>query len=166
MSAVFFQRPKFPTRGVLGRFVIPCLARKLASKSDLHDETVYITIASVLMNCLFPAAVIIILDTVCLGNWATLWRPCRRDAQQFNMQSTSAPPVGWSNAPMNQIYAAVMRSYEVCDPSYARAATCMSRCVKLTMLRLQDIWLEKLVISGFIIPAGRIITGYSEGPFL
>ena len=44
-------------QAVLGTFVVPCLAEKLTERKH-----VYATLANLLLNCVFPAAVIICLD--------------------------------------------------------------------------------------------------------
>ena len=50
--------------------------------------------------------------------------------------------------------------HEVCSPSFARGQTSKSHCMELMLLRLQSIWLSKLITSGLLIPAGRIIGEY------
>ena len=65
-------------QGVLGALVIPHLAQKLTS-----NKHVYMTFGNMLMNCLFPAAVIIGLDSACLGNWVMLWIPCRQNPESL-----------------------------------------------------------------------------------
>ena len=62
----------------LGAYVVPQLAQKLTSRKHI-----YTTLANLLLNCVFPAIVIIGLDTSCLGNWVTLWEPCRHHPEQF-----------------------------------------------------------------------------------
>ena len=44
------------------------------------------------------------------------------------------------------------------DPQ-ARAQTTLSKCVQVALLRLQDLWLPKILMCGVIMPAGRIVRG-------
>ena len=71
-------------QAVLGSFVIPHLADKLTSRKH-----VYTTLANLLLNGVFPAAVVMGLDTSCFGNWVALWGPCRQDPQQFVQEYTT-----------------------------------------------------------------------------
>ena len=53
----------------------------------------------------------------------------------------------------------MLSSSDICDSYQARAQTTVSRCVQVALLRLQDLWLSKIVTSGVIMPAGRIARG-------
>ena len=60
-------------QALLSSFVVPAVAHKLVAQQ--HSLT---AIANLLMSVLYPTAVILYLDTGCLGNWVALWSPCRR----------------------------------------------------------------------------------------
>ena len=59
-------------QALLSNFVVPAVAQKLVAQQ--HSLT---AIANLLMSVLYPTAVILYLDTGCLGNWVALWSPCR-----------------------------------------------------------------------------------------
>ena len=44
----------------------------------------------------------------------------------------------------------------------SRATTTLSKCVQIALLRLQDIWLPKILISGVLIPAGLLLCTDSQ----
>ena len=44
----------------------------------------------------------------------------------------------------------------MCDSHQGRAQTTLSKCVQVALLRLQDFWLPKIMISGVILPAARL----------
>ena len=46
----------------------------------------------------------------------------------------------------------VVNSGEICDPHYSWTLASMSRCMHISLLRLQDIWLTKLVTTGLVMP--------------
>ena len=66
-------------QGLLSSFVIPHLAQELT-----QQECVFTSVANILTNCLIPDAVIACLDSRCVGYWVSLWRPCRRNPEQFH----------------------------------------------------------------------------------
>ena len=51
----------------------------------------------------------------------------------------------------------VLSSADVCDSHKARAQTSLSKCIQVALLRLQDLWLPKIMISGVVIPAVRLM---------
>ena len=53
----------------------------------------------------------------------------------------------------------VLKVSDICNPLHARRPTSLSRCMELTLLRLQDFWLKKLVVGGLLLPAIRIARG-------
>ena len=144
-------------QGVFSAFVIPHLAQKLSSKKHA-----LITTANLLMNFLFPAGVIFYLDTGCLGRWVTLWAQCGKgSAAQFDRLVWCNPQRGCSAGTGNTesfIGVEVLKVSDICNPLHARRPTSLSRCMELTLLRLQDFWLKKLVVGGLLLPACRIAT--------
>ena len=53
----------------------------------------------------------------------------------------------------------LLRSADICDSYQARARTTLSKCVQVALLRLQDLWLPKILTSGVVMPAIRIARG-------
>ena len=133
-------------QGLLGTFVIPHLAQRLTSRKHA-----YTTLGSLLVNCLFPAAVIIGLDAACLGNWVTLWGPCTQNDERLNVFHRMG------NKPVQ-----VLTAHEFCSPWHAQATASMPWCFEVTLLRLQTLWVGKLIFAGLLIPAGRITAERSE----
>ena len=63
-------------------------------------------------------------------------------------------PLSWA-APF-ALAAQVLRSADICDSDQARTLTTLPKCIQVTLLRLQDLWIQKIIISGVIIPAFRL----------
>ena len=146
-------------QGVLSGFVMPYLAQRLSSK-----KYALTTIANLLMNFLFPAVVVFYLDTGCLGRWVLLWAECRKGSdQQFNRVVWCDPNeatclLGPRNL-KSFINVEVLKVNDICNLLHARRPTSPSRCMELTLLRLQDFWLKKLVVGGLLLPMIRIARG-------
>ena len=66
-------------QGVLGGLVLPAVAKRLSG-----DRLSFLLTMGLMTSCLLPAAVIIVLDTHCLGRWSECWDPCRNKPEQFN----------------------------------------------------------------------------------
>ena len=133
-------------QGVLGASVIPALAQKLTSR-----KYTYITVANLFVGCVLPATVIVVLDATCFANWTSMWWPCRGNPDAFR-QAAAVPMGGASNE-----FIDILRSREICNPAYARRQTSISRCIEHTLLRMQSMWLSKLIVLGLLIPAGRLV---------
>ena len=136
-------------QGTVAKFVVPFLASKVT-----REKHVFATVSTFIMNCLIPAAVIVYLDTGCLGRWVALWKPCRSNRQLFQLHWScnalhgecrlgSIQDEGW------EIDIIVVSASEICDPHFPWTATSMSSCIHISLLRLQEIWLEKFVITGY-----------------
>ena len=130
-------------QGVLGAVVLPSVGKKLSD-----NKLSFLVMLGLFTNCLLPAAVIGFLDTACLGNWPALWDPCRNNPEQFNRVVDKAGVLSHS--------VQVLSSADICNSRHARAQTTLSKCVQVALLRLQDMWLSKIVTSGVVIPASRL----------
>ena len=51
----------------------------------------------------------------------------------------------------------VLRGSDICDPHYSWSSTSISRCIHISLLRLQEILLAKLVTTGVVIPGIALI---------
>ena len=127
-------------QGVLGGLVLPAVAKRLSGNRLSFLVTMGIT-----TSCLLPAAVITFLDTHCLGRWSACWDPCRNNPEQFNRVIKE----GDFQFPL-------LRSADICDSYQARAQTTLSKCVQVALLRLQDLWLPKILMCGVVMPASKI----------
>ena len=113
-------------QGVVGKFIVPCLARKMALEKHLLTR-----VSTLIMNCLVPAVIIVYLDTRCFGRWAALWEPCRRNRQLSlvciydTLDCATGDPEGMS--PMPTIHTAVLRPSDICDPHSSWSFTSVSR---------------------------------------
>ena len=122
-------------QGVVGKFIVPFLARKVASETHLLTR-----VSTLIMNCLIPAVIIVYLDTGCLGRWAALWEPCRRNRHWFqqslvcpdgtlsgllNCGTAIGDPEGVS--PMPTVHTVVVRPSDICDARTSWSFTSMSR---------------------------------------
>ena len=120
-------------QGVVGKFVVPFLARQVASEKHLLTR-----VSTLIMNCLIPVVIIVYLDTGCLGRWAALWEPCRRNRHWFQLSlvCTTDPfrdtldcaigdPEGMS--PMPTIQTVVVRTSDICNAGSSWSFTSMSR---------------------------------------
>ena len=57
----------------------------------------------------------------------------------------------------------VMDASEVCDPGSRLQS--MSSCMELALLRLQSIWIKKIILSGVLIPVAKSLLGiWYEAP--
>ena len=134
-------------QGVVGGFILPKVGKKLSG-----IRLSFLAIAGFVTTCVLPAAVVIFLDTYCLGGWPVFWGPCRHDPEQFNRRVDLEENVGEALQHSIQI----LRSIDICDWHQARAQTSLSKCIQVVLLRLQELWLPKLITSGVVIPACRL----------
>ena len=65
-------------QGIVAGVIVPSLASKVTP-----EKYVFTTASNLIMTCLIPVAIIMYLDTGCLGRWAALWKPCRSNRQLF-----------------------------------------------------------------------------------
>ena len=130
-------------QGLLGSVVLPRLAKKLSA----DNRASFLVISGLFANCILPATVIVVLDTHCLGRWPAFWDPCRIRPERFNRVAE----IAW--IPMQ---AHLLSSDDICDSHQARTQTTLSNCVQVAFLRLQDLWLPKIITSGVVVPAGRL----------
>ena len=137
--------------GLVGK-VVPYLAGKVALAT--WQKHVFTTGSNLIMNCLIPVVVILYLDAACLGRWVTLWMPCRSNRQLFEHNAKF-----WNELGMH-VYLRVLRSSDICDPHYSWSSTFLSRCMDVSLLRLQEIWLAKFVMTGLVMPGFTLMTGY------
>ena len=145
-------------QGMLGSLVTPFLARRF--RFPFHEH-VLVPVASLLLNLVFPSIVIVYLDANCLGRWVLFWEPCRVGAPLLQQALVcneglvcKLPQVSQYRDP-DDIWIIVLNRAEICDPHLAMAKASASRCMELALLRLQDIWLGKFIVSGFLIPPCR-----------
>ena len=148
-------------QGLVGKIILPFLASKLTG-----EKHVFTTVSNLIMNCLIPAVVIMYLDTGCLGRWVALWKPCRRSNRQsfrlslmcntenrrdcdlFKIKNAHAPTFLGFKVERFGMDITVVRSSDVCDPHVSWSTTSMSSCIHIALLRLQEIWLAKFVMTG------------------
>ena len=148
-------------QGVIGNIIMPFLASKVT-----WDKHVFTRVSNLIMNCLIPAALIMYLDTGCLGRWVVLWKPCRSDRQLFshsftcNAANQQDCELGWGGEldPDWGIDMAVTQSSDICNPHSSWSA---SSCIHISLLRLQPILLAKFVTTGLVIPGVALL---SEAP--
>ena len=131
-------------QGVLGSVVLSKLADKLPA-----NRLPFLAITGLFTNCILPGATIVFLDTYCFGSWSAFWGPCRRGSEQFNRL---VPPQGLLRHSIR-----VLSRAGICDPHQARALITPSTCIQVTLLRLQDVWLQKIIVSGLLIPASQLM---------
>ena len=116
-------------QGVVGKLVVPFLARKVTWEKHLFTR-----VSTLIMNCVIPAVIIIYLDTGCLGRWAALWKPCRRNSHWFRLSLVCIErgrqdcalgiPAGMS---IGTFHLPVLRPSDICDARSSWSFTSMSR---------------------------------------
>ena len=139
-------------QGVIGNIIMPFLASKVT-----WEKHVFTRVSNLIMNFLIAAAVIMYLDTGCLGRWATLWKPCLRNRQLFQHTFTcnATKPQDCSLVGLKRDWAidiALVRSSDICDP---RSSWSASSCIHISLLRLQAVLLAKFVMTGLVIPGSE-----------
>ena len=100
--------------------------------------------------------VITYLDVSCLGHWAAFWDPCRSNPEQFNrvvVYDAGGSIMGRESWIINM---QVLFCNDMCKSRRTSEQTTIHKCAQVVLLRLQDLWLPKLIMSGLLIPAGRL----------
>ena len=113
-------------QGVVGKFIVPSLAMQV----KCLEKHILTRVSTLFMNCLIPAVIIVYLDTGCLGRWAALWKPCRRNRHW--LQLSLICEVGGSCRIGNResrspIHIAALRPSDICDPSSSLSFNSTSR---------------------------------------
>ena len=146
-------------QGLVSHFVLPFLASKIA-----EQKQIIIAVSDIIMNFFIPTVVIMYLDTGCLGKWVALWKPCRSHSPMFRCPSIcnheTDPSCTVRSIEVIMEYSSfgdgvgcmVVNSGEICDSHYSGTLASMSRCMHISLLRLQDIWLTKLLTTGLVMP--------------
>ena len=140
------------TQGVVGNFIVPYLASKMTQQKYL-----FTMVSSLLMSCLIPGAVVIYLDEGCLGRWVAFWNPCRSSRQLFQYRF-SCTPENWRDSicvrptGTTDLHFMVLHSSDICDPHFSWSSTSISKCIHISLLRLQEIWLAKFLTTGVMMP--------------
>ena len=138
-------------QGLVGKLILPFLATKL-----IGEKYIFTTVSHLIMNCLIPGVVIIYLDTGCLGRWVALWKPCLSNRASFqltlmcnakNQRDCLALAINQGSAERFGVDITVVRSSGICDPHFSWSTTSMSSCIHISLLRLQEIWLAKFVMT-------------------
>ena len=143
MSSMVLNSAVGVVQGVLTGAVLPRVGEKLSGK-----RLSFLVTIGLFTNCILPAAAIAFLDTSCLGHWSAFWGPCRNNPQRFDRTLVVHEAFG--------TLAQVLSSADICDSHQAKAPTTLSTCTQVVLLRLQDVWLPKIIMSGVIIPATNI----------
>ena len=165
-------------QALVSKFAMPYLAEKVA-----WNKHPFMTVSTLIMNCVIPAVIIMYLDTECLGQWVTFWKPCRSDTRPFEHRLMCNSE---SNRDCDQtglrfemeISISILRERDICDPRYSGfgGRTSMSRCIETSPLRLQEIWLAKFITTGLVIPgmslarnnlptqSGAVVSNILSGP--
>ena len=146
-------------QGLVGNFIVP----NLASKLTLHKH-VFTAVSSLVMNCLIPAILIIYLDIGCLARWVILWKPCRRNSQLLERHLVCTEENGQDCKDMGlrrtfNMDVMVLRSNDLCEPHFSWSSTSISRCIQISLLRLQEIWLTKFITTGLVMPGLDLVRG-------
>ena len=109
-------------------------------------------------SCLIPALVIVYLDGACLEQWVVFWKPCSPKHRAQFAYSFTCPKHPWcpdraTFGPSDRDVV-VLTSGDLCRP---QRQSSISRCTTLALLRLQDVWLSKWIVTGLLAPAGQMI---------
>ena len=148
------------TQAAVGNFITPYLANKI-----MWHKHVFKAVASLLMHCVVPALVTIYLDTGCLGRWVSFWKTCRSNSELFQRRvictEENTQDCKFFTSPHMNVDFMVLRPSDICDPQVAWTFSSMSRCIHITLFRLQEIWLGKfitmgLAISGLALARGKL----------
>ena len=136
------------TQAVVSKFIVPGLAGKIT-----WQKHAFTTVASLVMNCLIPAVVLIYLDVGCLGRWVSLWRPCRSSSQIFQrpFEHDDIYEPGGGLEEKTASFGMLLQQSDICNPHYPWSSTSMSSCIHVSLLRLQEIWLRKFVTTGLVM---------------
>ena len=147
------------SQAVVSNFIMPSVASRVTWERNKHAFT---TVANLIMNWLIPFAIIMYLDTGCLGRWVALWKPCRSSRELFqhsfictSKNQRDCPPgmyvLAW------EIDIMLVRGGDICDPHHSWSSASMSNCMHISLLRLQEILLAKFVTTGVVMPGIALI---------
>ena len=146
-------------QGLVSNFIVPSLA-----KSMTGQKHVFTTISSFVMSCLIPFVLIMYLDTGCLSRWVTFWEPCRSNSEMFQYRlictdhnRQDCDESKWHF--FEGIEIQVLRSSDICEPHFSWSSTSISRCIQVTLLRLQEVWLAKFVTTGLTMQGFALMSG-------
>ena len=132
-------------QGLISNLVIPRLAGALTPVKHFYTSA-----ASILTAVCFPAACIVYFDHACFGQWTAWWGPCSwKKRQQFDLHDALLPEVGGSRRTFR-----LMKAEELCTPSLGESA---SICTMVTVLKMQEMLIEKVMTSSLVIPLRDII---------
>ena len=124
----------------------------------------FTTVSSLIMNCVIPVVVIIYLHTGCLGRWVSWWKTCQINSHLFqsrvihNDVESMLPELDTLPGDFN-LDITVLRPSDICDPHVSWSFSSMSRCIHITLLRLQEIWLSKFITTGMAMPGMALVAG-------
>ena len=146
-------------QGVASSTLIPALARKITQVGT--SKCALISVASLVVTCLSPAASVLYLDSACLGRWVYWWQPCHRIG---TFKHTLGCRVGGDSVCIltyrsNSIYPSelvVLKHADICSPGGLWFST--SKCVRAMILKLQALLLAKLISSGLPFVSARLIS--------
>ena len=130
------------TQALVGKLIVPYLAGKMPCQKEF-----LITIFNLVSNCVIPAVVIMYLDIACLGRWVLLWKQCRTTSGLFQYRYSTS----------HEMEVTALRQSDICEPHFSWSSASMSRCIHISLLRLQDIWLAKLIITGLVMPGVALL---------
>ena len=130
-------------QGLLSGVVLPRVGAKLPG-----NRLSFLVATGLFTNCVFPAAVIVCLDVYCFGSWSAFWAPCRNNPEQFRRKVAMSV--------LHEKSWQLFSPADVCG-SYRGRQTTVSKCVQVALLRLQDLWLPKIITAGVALPAGRLV---------
>ena len=91
---------------------------------------------------------------------------CRNKAQQFRMIDDSISTAHEDYLQFRPTFDGVdvfLSPREMCDPKSSGGPRSMAFCIGMTLARLQDIWLRKIITSGLAVPAMKVISGTLSG---
>ena len=132
------------TQALLSKLIVPCLAGKMHGQKQF-----FTTVTNVLLSCVIPAVVVIYLDLACMGRWVLLWKQCQSTSSLFQY--------GFRFPSTYDIDVMVLRQSDIREPHFSWRSTSMSRCVHISLLRLQETWLTKLIAMGLVMPGVAVL---------
>ena len=149
------------TQGVVSSLLIPYLAGRMT-----WQKHAFATVSSLIMNCVIPVVVIIYLDTGCFGRWASFWKTCQINSHLLQSRvicddkesGFSLELLGKRASKGFNLNITVLRPSDICDPHVSWSFP-MSRCIHITLLRLQEIWLSKFITTGLAMPGMALMAG-------
>ena len=146
-------------QGWVSSFIVPYLASRMTWQKHMLTA-----VSSLLMSCLLPSVLTIYLDAGCLARWVTLWEPCQSNSQSFQSRLICST---WNQQdcidgvlePYQNIDIMLLRSSDMCEPHFSWSSTSISRCMHISLLRLQEVWLGKFITIGLVWPGLALMVG-------